>query len=51
MTLAANWGDWMIGAFVLIVAVIAVLLWSMAAGVSRCATVSCGRATPTCRWS
>ncbi|BDD82947.1 membrane protein [Tsukamurella pulmonis] len=32
VTLAARWGDWMIGAWVLIVAVIAVLLWSMGRG-------------------
>ena len=32
VTLATRWGDWMIGVFVVIVAVIAVLLWSMGRG-------------------
>ncbi|NKY18045.1 DUF3093 domain-containing protein [Tsukamurella spumae] len=32
VTLAARWGDWMIGVFVVVVAVIAVLLWSMGRG-------------------
>ncbi|WP_019203237.1 DUF3093 domain-containing protein [Tsukamurella sp. 1534] len=32
ITLAAVWGSWMIGAFVVVVAVIGVLLWSMGRG-------------------
>lgn len=32
VTLAARWGTWMIGVFVVVVAVIAVLLWSMCRG-------------------
>lgn len=32
VTLAAKWGTWMIGVFVIVVAVIAVLLWSMGRG-------------------